>query len=187
VVEVLEDSMRIYLDMDGVIVDLMSGWMPYLNTITAKNLKVEDVNMWGVETVWGVPFSKASKPLHRPQFWQDLLPYPGAVEFVRELHDKGHQVYMATQPFPSENCMWGKKEWIENHLPFLPPNRLIIIEDKYLLRGDMLVDDKPENLFRFEGLRVLFSQPWNQKLKSNMLASWFWRVGNYNQIIMLTQ
>jgi 5'(3')-deoxyribonucleotidase len=179
--------MRIFLDMDGVIVDLMSGWMPYLNNITAKNIKVEDVNIWGIEKVFGVPFSKARKPLHRPQFWQDLLPYPGAVEFVKELHDRGHEVYIATSPFPSDNCMWGKKEWVENHLPFLPSSCLCILHDKFLLRGDMMVDDKPENLIKFEGLRVLFSQPWNRKLNLGVMPQWFWRVGNYVQILMLTQ
>jgi 5'(3')-deoxyribonucleotidase len=47
----------------------------------------------------------------------------------------------------------------------------------------MMVEDKPENIAKFVGLRVLFSQPWNQKLNPGMLESWFWRVGNYAQII----
>jgi 5'(3')-deoxyribonucleotidase len=179
--------MRIYLDMDGVIVDLMGHWLPWLNTHTDKNLTVEDIHMWGIEKVYEIPFSKARKPLHRPQFWEDLLPYPDAIEFVKELHDRGHEVYLSTAPFPSDNCMWGKKVWMEDHLPFLPSSRLCILQDKFLLRGDMMVDDKPENLIKFEGLRVLFSQPWNQKLNLGVMASWFWRVGNYNQIILLTQ
>jgi 5'(3')-deoxyribonucleotidase len=179
--------MRIFLDMDGVIVDLMAGWMPYLNLTTGKDLKVEDVNMWGLEKVYGIPFSKIRKPLHRASFWEDLPPYPGAVEFVRELHNSGHEVYISTAPFPSDKCMWGKKMWVEDHLPFLPASRLCILHDKHLLQGDMMVDDKPENLAKFEGLRVIFSQPWNLKLNPGMMESWFWRVGNYTQILMLTQ
>ena len=54
--------MKIYLDMDGVLADLMHGWMPYLNRLTGKNLKVEDVDMWGLEKVYGVSFAKIRKP-----------------------------------------------------------------------------------------------------------------------------
>jgi 5'(3')-deoxyribonucleotidase len=175
--------MRIYLDMDGVLVDLLAGWLPYLNEITGKNLEQEDVNMWGLEDVYGIPFSKIRKPLHRPGFWEDLPPYTGAAFFVETLEEMGHDVYIATTPFPSDNCAWGKKMWVEKHLPFLAPTRIVLIHDKHLLRGDMLVDDKPENLVAFQGHRVLFNQPWNQSLKTGIIEQWFTRVSTYSDIL----
>jgi len=179
--------MKIYLDMDGVLADLMAGWMPYLNEVSGRNLAVEDVDMWGIEHVYGIPFSKARKPLHREGFWEGLPPYPGAVAFVKRLDQLGHMVYIATAPFPSDKCMWGKKMWFENHLRFLPPSRLIILHDKHLLRGDMLVDDKPENLTKFPGLRVLFNQPWNRTLNKGLMESWYIRVSSFKEVVSITQ
>jgi 5'(3')-deoxyribonucleotidase len=175
----------IYLDMDGVLVDLTNGWLPYLNEVSGKNIAPEDVDMWGIEKVFDIPFSKARKPLHRPGFWEDLPPYPKAVEFVETLDMMGHMVYIATTPFPSEVCAWGKKQWCENHLPFLAPNRLILIHDKFRLHGDMLVDDKPENLVPFRGTRVLFNQPWNKTLTTGLLEQWFIRVSTYSDILAM--
>jgi 5'-nucleotidase len=178
--------MRIFLDMDGVLVDLMHGWLPYLNEISGKNLTEKDVDMWGLEKVYDMPFSKIRKPLHREGFWEELPPYDGAVEFVEALDNAGHEVYIATAPFPSDVCMWGKKMWVENHLHFLAPSRLILAHDKFLLRGDMLVDDKPENLLQFRGGRILFNQPWNINLPTGLMESWFTRVSGYSDILALT-
>jgi 5'(3')-deoxyribonucleotidase len=175
--------MRIYLDMDGVLVDLMAGWMPYLNEVSGKDVKIEDVNMWGIESVYDIPFVVARKPLDEPGFWEGLPPYHGAVNFVETLEEMGHDVYIASTPFPSWVCMWGKRMWVEEHLTFLPPTRLCLIHDKHLLRGDMLVDDKPENLVAFQGLRVLFNQPWNQNLSTGIIEAWFTRVSTYSDIL----
>lgn len=177
--------MIIYLDMDGVLVDLMHGWLPYLNELTGRNLKEEDIDMWGLEKVYDLPFSKIRKPLHRKGFWEELPPYPGAVEFVETLDNMGHTVYIATAPFPSDVCMWGKKLWVEEHLPFLAPTRINILHDKHLLRGDMMVDDKPENLIQFKGNRILFHQPWNLNLTTGLMESCFTRVFGYSDILAL--
>jgi 5'(3')-deoxyribonucleotidase len=177
--------MRIFLDMDGVLADLLASWLPYLNEITGKNLEDKDVNMWGLEDVYDIPFSKIRKPLHRPGFWEGLPPYPGAADFVETLDGMGHDVYIATTPFPSDVCAWGKKMWLEEHMPFLPYSRLILIHDKHLLQGDMLVDDKPENLVAFRGHRVLFNRPWNKTLNTGIMESWLTRVSTYSDILAL--
>ena len=177
--------MIIYLDMDGVLVNLMHGWLPYLNELTGKNLVVEDLDMWGLENVYDLPFSKIRKPLHREGFWENLPPYDGAVEFVQTLDDMGHTVYIATAPFPSSVCAWGKKQWFEEHLYFLSHTRLILIHDKHRLAGDMMVDDKPENLLAFNGKGVIFNQPWNQDLNTGLLESWFIRVNTYSDILAM--
>lgn len=177
--------MRIYLDMDGVLVDLMHGWLPWLNEKSGLDLTSADVDMWGLEKVYPLPFSTIRRPLHKKGFWEGLPPYEGAVSFVQVLDAMGHEVYLATAPFPSDVCMWGKKTWFEHHLDFLPPSRLIIVHDKHVLRGDMLVDDKPENLLQFRGDRVLFNQPWNLNLTTGIMESWFTRVYGYSDILAL--
>lgn len=179
--------MRLYFDLDGVLVDLMAGWLPYLNEITGKDLTAKDVNMWGLENVYGIPFSKIRKPLHRPGFWENLPPYPGGVATVKVLHRLGYEVYIATAPFPSENCMWEKRLWVEKHLPFLDPANIIIIPKKHLLDGDnaALVDDKPENLSKFGGLKILWDQPWNKELPEGHLEWWYKRIESWDRLLEL--
>lgn len=177
--------MRIYVDMDGVIVNLMHGWLPALNEMTGRDVTVEDVYMWGLEHVYDIPFNKLRKPLHKPGFWVNLPPYKDAINFIETLENMGHQVYIATAPFPSENCAHEKKAWFEINLPFLPHNRLILIHDKHLLKGAMLVDDKPQNLTRFDGMRVLFDQPWNRQLTTGLLEAWYIRVSTFSDILAL--
>jgi 5'(3')-deoxyribonucleotidase len=75
--------------------------------------------------------------------------------------------------------------WLEEHMPFLPYSRLILIHDKHLLQGDMLVDDKPENLVAFRGHRVLFNRPWNKTLNTGIMESWLTRVSTYSDILAL--
>lgn len=180
--------MRVFLDMDGVLVDLLADWLPYLNEITGKNLEYGDINMYGLESVYGIPFSKIRKPLHKPGFWENLPMYPGADEFVAKLVKYGHEVYIATTPFPAELCCWGKKQWVKKNLPFIPLDRVIFIHDKHLLRGDAMVDDKPQNMVGFPGMRILFDQPWNQPAnlkKDGLKWYYFQRAFNFDEVFCM--
>lgn len=175
--------MRVYIDMDGVIVNLISGWIPYLNKITGKNLSHGDIDIRSVEKKFGVSHYIAGKPLREKMFWESLPPYPGAVEAVKRIHNLGIEIYVSTTPFTtSPSCCWGKKKWFENHLYFLPYNRLIFIYDKYLLDGDAIIDDKPENIIKFNGRRILWDQPWNRNLNSDVLPQWFSRAHNWREV-----
>lgn len=80
--------------------------------------------------------------MHKERFFRDLAPIDGGVESVRELiNSKKYDIYILSVPlYTSPHCYSEKVEWINEHIPELS-KKIILTQDKGLIRGDILVDD----------------------------------------------
>lgn len=110
---------RIFVDMDGVIVDF-DGYKKKLG-MTGEEVKV-------------IPGS-----------YFKMEPIPGAIKAVRELIDLGFDVFIATKPPTGVPTAYSDKaSWVYKYLPELS-RKIIITHDKGLLgdKYDYLCDDRP--------------------------------------------
>lgn len=156
--------MRIFLDMDETLVNLVDPWLDYLNSLACTEYTRDNTTNYSVEGSFQGKLSTdvIFKPFNTPGFWKGLPPFQGAVEFVQRLVDNDFDVYIATIPARGEVCAYEKEQWVQEHLPFLGRERLIMAHHKHVLRGDAILDDKPSNIVAFKGLPLLFDKPWNQ-------------------------
>lgn len=82
--------------------------------------------------------------MNEPRFFADFEPIPGCAEALNEMLDEGHQVAIATAPWPDNpTCASDKLWWARHHIGPGWENRTIITRDKTFLTGDILIDDKP--------------------------------------------
>ena len=132
---------RIFIDMDGVIADFESA-------AEAEALV------------------KGVTKLSRPDLfvnYRTLGVIDGAIEAVAKLN-ADHEVFIASTPPWTRPEVWGhKREWIEEHFPYLK-RRLILTLRKDLLIGDILIDDsryrgQPD----FQGKWFWFNKNWNNR------------------------
>lgn len=126
---------RIFVDMDGVIVDF-NGY------VESKGYNPE-------------LFKKVRGA------YASLKPMPGAMEAMKALPKFGYKVFIATKP--PTGIAWAyqdKAQWVFTHLPAYT-KKLILTPDKGLLgdKGDYLIDDHPEwaNCKNFQGQVLKFS------------------------------
>ena len=91
-------------------------------------------------------FAKAAEEggwKHRPDKYVDyreLEVMPGAAEALRKLN-QDFDIFIASTPPWARPDMWAaKREWIEEHFPYLK-RKLILTHRKDLLIGDILIDD----------------------------------------------
>lgn len=161
--------MRILVDVDGVIADWGAEYGNVLDT-------------WGEEAA-GIPrhAQQRSFDLHEGRtereieiirsvmvnegFYSRLVPIPGAKKALKRLVKQGHDVRLVTSPFLSNpTCASDKLNWIMRHYGTHWGARTILTNDKTLVRGDILIDDKPviTGVAAPEWQHVLFDQPYNQ-------------------------
>jgi 5'(3')-deoxyribonucleotidase len=178
--------MRIFIDLDETLVNLVDPWIAELNKMSGKDLARDQIGCYSVDKNYRDKLSRDEifLPFRTEGFWEGLPPFPGAIQFVQSLYFHEFDIYIATIPSLGPVCHREKEQWVINHLPFIGRKRLIFCHHKFVLRGDALLDDNPRYLSNFQGRRLLFDRPWNQEgelRKQAMEESWFIRVHSYQE------
>lgn len=155
--------MRIFVDMDDVLVNLLDEWLIHLNNYRGVTPKTkEDIDAWDMSKHYPtLSYYQLYGCLSDSEFWKRVQPVEGARRYLRLLKEEGHEIYVATSSYPLS--FWCKTEYcLFKHFDFLTPKNVICINNKSLLDGDILFDDYHENLRNFKGVKVLRDKPYNR-------------------------
>ncbi len=170
--------MRILIDMDEVLVDLLGKSLYYYNKFyPGEDLKRADVTTWqlpGEQWKWDAIW-------RQPSFFMSIPPARGAeraASIIRELEGGGHECYCLSSPISAE-AAHGKYIWFHSNfvVPQILPGmrRLILTRSKHLIKGDVLIDDGLHYLEPFQeegGLAIAYDQTWNQTFPGIRVANW---------------
>lgn len=151
----------VLLDCDGVLADFLGEFLRSLNQYSGLNLthdmatswhigrspeiarKLEDLNDggWALDAAWAA--------VKQPGFCRRIRPLPGAREAVSLLSESA-DVYVVTSPF-SGNPTWTSERdmWLFEEMG-IPPARIVHTGAKHLVRGDVFVDDREDNVAAWE-------------------------------------
>lgn len=172
--------MKIFLDMDGVIVDLVSGLLSQYNKDHHDSVKPQDIKAFGIHNYVKIKHAIYNYFKLPGMFGKNLEPFENAVQVIKMIVDEYPQTYILTTPHDSsETCERDKKEWVREHLPFFSTKNMIFSHHKHLLAkpGDVILEDKPANLKKWKennGISVCYNQPWNQEVECNhRVKSWY--------------
>ena len=113
---------RLFVDMDGVLVDFDSG---------VRRLDAETRAAY------------AKSPDEAPGVFSLMAPMPGAIEALNRLADSFEVYILSTAPWKNPAAWADKVKWVQHHLGDRFTKRLILCHHKDFLRGDFLIDDRP--------------------------------------------
>lgn len=156
--------MRILLDLDGVMVDFISG---AFEVHGIKNLKHEDVTQWYIEELIDMTPDEFLSKLDR-KFWMNLKMYPWAMELIDICYKFADPFDVCLLTSPGGAAAGGKQQWIRENLPeFFKTGRYLIGPAKEMCASEhtVLIDDSDVNCVKFEragGKAILFPQYWNE-------------------------
>lgn len=152
---------RIFLDLDGVLADLVGG------AARIHNKSISLVTCYGLGKCWDMEESKVWEPLGY-DFWANLELTPEAHQIVSmcEREVGAESVGILTSPCSTDGCMDGKRAWLRKHFPQFV-KRALIGSPKYFCATplSLLIDDsdyKVKEFWEHGGLTFLFPRPWNE-------------------------
>lgn len=161
-------SKIILLDLDGVLVDFVSGVLKALG----RSEKHDDIKSWNFYHEWGISDKEFWSKCSTPDFWYNLELYPWAKEFYASLQNFG-DVIISTSPSSSPLCVQEKVSFCKDKLGVKSRNIMVGSRKELLARkGRILIDDYTENINNFQrngGTGILFKQPWNDSVFSHDL------------------
>jgi uncharacterized HAD superfamily protein len=163
--------MKIALDVDGVLADVIESWLNYSNTIRPKISKHEitDWEFWKKFQINRFDFYTELSSC-----WENWLSIPATeknLSSVTKSLSKMGQVDIVTARERSTDSF--VKNWL-NHHNISYDNYVSVIDGpmKADLDYDVFIDDSPLNAVKFlknNKKVILYSQPWNQHVSENQL------------------
>ena len=182
---------RLYVDMDGVLVDFTAGMCNHFHIPFDINNYPFPIGLWDYSTHlkdnYNLDWDDVVKLCNDSNFWANLPELPMFSRLYSDLIKVANRynmdlVLLTTPTGDRANCNIGKQIWLNRHSMHSPLQVLKDGETKgsYALPGDVLVDDKGSNVQDFikaGGKGVLIPRPWNNRvydfdnyLTANILA-----------------
>jgi 5'(3')-deoxyribonucleotidase len=166
--------MIVFVDVDDVCADLMPTWLSRYNKDYDDNLTRESMTEWSLlKRVKPECGEKIYDYLEDPTLYDDVLPIGGAFSGVECLRQRGYRVVFATSA--TNGAAGSKLRWLIRY-GFLQENPkrtypdYVEGYDKGLLLGDVLIDDGPHNVQKFQGYSILMRRPHNQNFQWPVVA-----------------
>lgn len=165
--------MRILIDLDDTLVDMMGKALYYFNNRYHKErLQLEDL------TKWDIPYRNMFEDIWRiPGFFADL-PFMDnmAQDVLHALKADGHELVIVSAVPTWESCK-DKYSWCHTNLK-IPGiidtmEQVVLTRGKRYVSGDCIVDDKPANL-KDRKYPIVFDRPWNRHVTAPRATDWSW-------------
>jgi 5'(3')-deoxyribonucleotidase len=177
----------VLLDVDGPLGDFHSEARNVANTLFGLDLKIEDFITWDVTDILPtkVMKDKMNAAIAEPGFASRIIPTQDSITAVDELR-KICEVVFVTTPHPhSPTWMRERQDWLKCHYNASPVD-IVHAFKKHHVVGDVLVDDRPKTVARWEernpkSWSLLWDMPYNRTDRG------FRRVDSWSKVTELVQ
>jgi 5'-nucleotidase len=173
--EKIQRRISIAVDMDGVLADTETHFIRYYEEESGE--KVDRKSLLGVPENLAFPDKTAVRRyVHTPGFFRSLPLIPGGVYAVKTLMEH-FDVYIVSAAMEFPLSLYEKKQWLEEHFPFISWKNIIFCGDKSIIKTDYLIDDHLKNLDHFSGIPLMFTA------SHNVHANHHHRLNNWEEIL----
>lgn len=166
--------MRVLIDVDGPVADLMDGLEKFIRERTGHELKpntslTHRISRSPVHAELN-ELIDLDRCLHDflslPDVYQEyVLPVPDSVESIHRLKFSGYELGFVTATlWTAPSSYSSKMRWLDKHFPGIPM-LAVSSSEKHWVTGDYAIDDRYDTCFRWglEGVKpFLFRRSWNE-------------------------
>jgi len=172
----------VLVDMDDTINHFSQMFWQVYNMTYDENVDFTMVNSWNLQD-FGRADVNVYDLLRHPGLFRNLSLKTYAVEFIENLQ-RQFMVYIVTDSPQGTSHQEGgnknfanpaddKRQWMREHFPSFPQDQIIICSHKWMIEGDVLVDDKPDTFLEYtaRGKKcILIDMPYNRHIDTKWRA-----------------
>jgi 5'(3')-deoxyribonucleotidase len=182
----MPDTRPVFIvDCDDCLGDLHTAWYERHNRlcrICTQPMTIERTLTWHVyeHVECGMEIYRY---LVEPTLWRDMKPKRDAQRILPRIAKYMRPVVAThvTLQLIGEQAVKYRIAWVRKHFPCIDPHDIVIIENKASIRGEMILDDNPENLKNHTASRLMLDYPYNRDFSDAV------RVFNWHDIELRTR
>ena len=173
---------RILVDVDEVLGDFQTPAFKVIAQVTGRLYVPEDFVVWNIFTALTEEEKlQCFAQIGAEGFCSAIKPTAGSQDAIRHLQERA-DVYAVTSSWNTRHWAYERDEWLER-LFGIPRSRVVHTSAKYMVKGDVLLDDKPEHVETWqeehpEGLAMLWHIP-----NTRQIAQHLRRVRTWQEVI----
>jgi guanylate kinase len=171
----------ILIDVDGVLTETMDKTIKRYNNKYNKSIKVSDIKDYTLHKNKDID-KDIYNIFKEKEFFKNLKPNEEAVKIISKLFNEGHDIIFSTAVVREGYI--DRHDWLKKHFPIVPDKNYMLGCRKDLLKGDIMLDDSPDNLLNSRCKHVVcMDRPWNKHLKNIKRVSSFFEFYNWIKIL----
>lgn len=171
---------RILFDMDDVITNFLGSVIDIYNKRKGTSFSIEEVRSWDLSE----NFDEDIFQIFREDgFFLQLEEKNESTKVVRDLIESTRYDIFIITACNSAYELVEKVEWMRKFIPDFNLDRLISCKEKSIIRGDLIVDDKIDNLIECSPFMecILYDMPHNRECTS------FQRIRNLQELLPILE
>lgn len=139
-------KVKIAIDLDGVIWDMLTPWLQWYNRISGDNVSPPDIKSYEISRyIKGEHKELLNYILEMHEFWDEVKPYDGAIEALKKIN--AHPaVDMVIVTATSSKIAHSKFNRLFSIADFIAEDQIICTSRKDLIAADFVIDDYEHNL-----------------------------------------
>lgn len=158
---------RILIDMDDTITNFLEEVINEYNKTYGTNHSIKEVTEWVIPSSFEYGLFSV---LEKTDILTTITPKLDSIEYINEWIDEGYDVFIVSD---CGNCAdsYGKKlEWLKTYIPKFDLSHFIPCKEKYVISGDVLIDDNLDNLEKWSlhnpyGMDLLMTAQHNKEIQ----------------------
>jgi guanylate kinase len=174
----MSTKLTIGLDSDDVTLEFLSIAVEIVNERKKTNFKFDDLTEWDFTSMTQDIREAFYDAIGSDEIYERQTPKEGAAKMIEELLKRGHDVVFPSAVYPER--MTTRALQLMRFFPSVPKDNIQLGARKDLLRLDVLLDDRDENIFSSTAKHpIIFTQPWNSHVTGCL------RANNYREFIAI--
>ena len=159
------------VDMDNVITD--SRFLDLINEFLGTNYEWNDFKTYYLQEIIGDKKEEFWNYVKDRNFYEGATLFEGCYDVLRKLNDK-YDLYIVTAYLWNDvidisgDNLRNKYYYLREMLPFINPNKYIFTTNKNLLKFDIRIDDRLDNIMEAD-TKILFTAWHNRDLDDKFL------------------
>lgn len=180
----MKKDFRILLDLDDTITDFLPDIVKEYNDFFGEEHSLDEITEWVIPNTFKHGLLEMTD---RTDFLTRVSPKAGAIKYINKWLDEGYDIYIVSDCRTVKDYE-DKVVWLKTFLPKFDINKFISCRDKFIIQGDIFIDDRIENVDNWEkknefGHGLIFEAKHNENIIDERKVVSFAEIDGYIKVV----